>query len=158
MTGSIDGGLGFYRQVLALRGYRQEILSADIANASTPGFKAVDLDFREALAAATGGPASPAASGVLQSGVLQSGVRLLVGDARHMSPSDAGPGDAAASVKYRADAQVSLDGNSVDLDREKLAAATNAVDYQAAATFTSQTIRMLTVAINGSAPQSSGGG
>ena len=51
MTGAVDTGLEFYRQVLDLRGYRQQVLTADIANASTPGFKAVDLDFREALGA-----------------------------------------------------------------------------------------------------------
>jgi flagellar basal-body rod protein FlgB len=53
MVAAIDTGLDFFRQVLALRAYRQEILSADIANASTPGFKAVDLDFAGALDAAT---------------------------------------------------------------------------------------------------------
>ena len=36
MVAPIDTGLEFFRQVLALRAYRQEILSADIANASTP--------------------------------------------------------------------------------------------------------------------------
>src|ERR1700723_1018564 len=53
MAATIDTGVEFFRQVLALRAYRQEILSADIANASTPGFKAVDLDFAGALNAAT---------------------------------------------------------------------------------------------------------
>src|ERR1700735_4115001 len=52
MTAPLDTGLEFFRQVLALRASRQEILSADIANASTPGFKAVDLDFAGALSAA----------------------------------------------------------------------------------------------------------
>lgn len=148
MTAAIDAGLGFYRQVLALRGYRQEVLSADIANASTPNFKAVDLDFGEALAAAVRGTGTAAGS---------DGVHLAASDARHLPLVGAAPGNAAASVKYKVDGQVSLDGNSVDLDREKLAAATNAVDYQAAATFTSQTIRMLAIAINGSAPQQGGG-
>src|SRR5579862_9125137 len=59
----IDTGLEFYRQVLALRGYRQEILSADIANASTPGFKAVDLDFAAALNGATQQPNSNSRAG-----------------------------------------------------------------------------------------------
>ena len=49
MVAAIGAGLEFFREVLALRAYRQEILSADIANASTPGFKAVDLDFAGAL-------------------------------------------------------------------------------------------------------------
>ena len=153
MTGPIDTGVDFFRQVLALRGYRQEVLSADIANASTPGFKAVDLDFAEALNNAVGNGAAGASAG--QSAAM----RWQVADARHLplAGGSASTGNAAASVKYRADGQVSLDGNSVDLDREKLTAATNAVDYEATATFVSQTLRMLSVAVAGSGPQSTGG-
>ena len=40
VIGTVDTGLEFYRQVLALRAYRQQILTADIANASTPGERA----------------------------------------------------------------------------------------------------------------------
>ncbi|HXP02707.1 MAG TPA: flagellar basal body rod protein FlgB [Stellaceae bacterium] len=147
----IDTGLEFFRQVLALRGYRQEILSADIANASTPGFKAVDLDFAGALNAATRQPDSngPAGSRRL----------WLVDDKRQMTIDGKGSAPAAAAnfVKYQAGSEVTLDGNSVDLDHEKTAAAENAVQYQAAATFTTQTIRMLMTAINGSGSQQSSG-
>lgn len=151
MTGAIDSGLEFYRQVLALRGYRQQILSADIANASTPRFKAVDLDFREALQAVTAGERSPEAS-------LSARDTLLVDDPRHQVPAASDvPAAAAASVKYQIGSPVTLDGNSVDLNREKVEAAENAVQYEAAASFTSQTIRMLTIAINGSGSQQAGG-
>jgi flagellar basal-body rod protein FlgB len=141
----IDAGLEFFRQVLALRGYRQEILSADIANASTPGFKAVDLDFAGALGAATRPPGSGAPAGSRRF--------LLVDDKRQMTIDGAG---AAGFVKYQAGTEVTLDGNSVDLDHEKTTAAENAIQYEAAATFTTQTIRMLMTAINGSGSQSNG--
>ena len=152
MPAPIDTGLEFFRQVLALRAYRQEILSADIANASTPGFKAVDLDFAGALGAATArkpgeAPANPR--------------RLwLVDDRRHLGNA-AATSEAAADpqfVKYQLGSDVTLDGNSVDLDHEKVAAAENAVQYQAAATFTSQTVRMMMIAITGSGSQQSNGG
>jgi flagellar basal-body rod protein FlgB len=154
LTGPVDTGLAFYRQVLNLRGYRQQILSADIANASTPGFKAVDLDFQAALAAT--GASAPTPSGLSDTPVAQSqpGSVWLVSDARHMIPSAGGP--AASAIKYQASSAVTLDGNSVDLDQEKVTAAQNAVDYEAAATFTSQTIKMLLTAINGSQSQSNG--
>ena len=58
--GALDTGLDYYTTVLELRGTRQQLLSADIANASTPGFKAVDLDFRDALAASVNGGQFPA--------------------------------------------------------------------------------------------------
>jgi flagellar basal-body rod protein FlgB len=48
------------------------------------------------------------------------------------------------------------DGNSVDLDLEKTTAAANAVDYEAVASFTSLTLKMLATAINGSAGQQGG--
>lgn len=151
MAATIDTSLEFYRQVLALRAYRQEILSADIANASTPGFKAVDLDFAEALNEATGrrsgtdAPANPK--------------RIwLVDDSRQMgSAAVAEPDGAAQYVKYQAGNEVTLDGNSVDLDHEKVTAADNAVQYEAAATFASQTVRMMMIAITGSASQQSSG-
>lgn len=145
MIGSLDGTLGFYRQALAVRGYRQEVLSADIANASTPGFKAVDVDFAEAMKNASAGGASPH--------------MLLVNDARQMQAGGGAGGATAAAaraVKYQSGSEVSLDGNSVDLDHEKTAAAENAVDYEAVATFTSQTLKMLSVAINGGTPSGNG--
>ncbi|HYM73669.1 MAG TPA: flagellar basal body rod protein FlgB [Stellaceae bacterium] len=150
MVAAIDTGLDFYRQVLALRAYRQELLSADIANASTPNFKAVDLDFAGALAAAGGqktGPGAPAAPSRV----------WLVDDARHIAAAPPGS-PAAAYVKYQSGSEVTLDGNSVDLDQEKTQAAANAVQYEAAATFTSMTVRMLMTAITGSGSQQTNGG
>lgn len=159
MTGPVDTGLEFYRQVLNLRSYRQQILSADIANASTPGFKAVDLDFKAALAAAVTPESAPA---VAQSGGAPSGGPLwLVSDERHMTPAGVGgaaPAAIAGAVKYQTGNAVTLDGNSVDLNQEKVTAAANAVDYEAATTFTQQTIRMLMTAINGSQSGQSNGG
>lgn len=152
MAATIDAGLEFYRQVLSLRAYRQEILSADIANASTPGFKAVDLDFAEALNVATGrkpGSETPAAPKRV----------WLVDDVRQLgSAANDAPADASQFVKYQTGTEVTLDGNSVDLDHEKVNAAENAVQYEAAATFASQTVRMMMIAITGSASQQSGGG
>ena len=142
MTMAVDAGLDFFRQALALRGYRQEILTADIANASTPGFKAVDLDFRQALSAADTPEAAPA---------------LLVDDPRQLSAGAGAPPGATAAVKYQAGGAVTLDGNSVDLGREKVEAAENAVEYEAAASFTSQIVKMLATAINGAAAAGGGG-
>jgi flagellar basal-body rod protein FlgB len=152
MAATIDTGLEFFRQVLALRAYRQEILSADIANASTPGFKAIDLDFAGALNAATSRrpgsepPANPRRV-------------WLVDDPRQMGGVGVGAPEAGADfVKYQAGTEVTLDGNSVDLDHEKVTAADNAVQYEAAATFATQTVRMMMIAITGSGSQQSGGG
>lgn len=151
VAGVLDTGLDFYRQVLAVRGYRQEVLAADIANASTPGFKAVDVDFAAALKQAAGGAGADVSAG----GPARA---WLVDDPRQMQPSGAAAGGSsvADAVKYQVGTEVTLDGNSVDLDHEKTEAAANGVDYEAVATFTTQTLRMLATAINGSPGQASG--
>ena len=59
MTDAID----FHGKVLQLRAQRQEVLSSNIANADTPGFKARDFDFATALknadALSSASPATP---------------------------------------------------------------------------------------------------
>lgn len=150
--GALDTGLDFYSTVLDLRGVRQELLSADIANASTPGFKGVDLDFREALAASL-------APGQMVSGGASAAITMLVSD-EMQTPSNAGVGarpSVRRSVKYQDNPAVSLDGNTVDLNGEKLEAAQNALDYEAAVNFTTQLVSMLMTAIKGSSGTSRSG-
>jgi flagellar basal-body rod protein FlgB len=149
--GALDTGLNYYSTVLELRGIRQQLLSADIANASTPGFKAVDLDFREALAASLMGEQA------FVSG--QSPMVMLVSDSAQIMSTDEDWPNAAAkrAVKYQTGAPVSLDGNSVDLNFEKLQASQNALDYEAAVNFTTQIISMLMTAIKGSTSSSQSG-
>ena len=48
-----DNALGISTQVLALRSQRMNLLSANIANAETPNYKARDIDFRAALTQAS---------------------------------------------------------------------------------------------------------
>jgi flagellar basal-body rod protein FlgB len=150
VAAGIASGLEFFRQVLELRGYRQQLLTADIANASTPGFKAVDLDFRQALAAAGASGPVPAAS-------ASGSPLLLVDDVRHILPPNAVASPAPNAVKYQIGGSVTLDGNSVEINREKTEAAENAVQYEAAATFTSQVIKMMTTAMGGAGPASPSG-
>jgi flagellar basal-body rod protein FlgB len=44
---------GIHGKALALRSQRMSLLASNIANASTPGYKAQDIDFDKALATAT---------------------------------------------------------------------------------------------------------
>lgn len=60
MIDRLDEFMRFQTEALKLRSQRQELLAANIANADTPGYKAVDFDFGKALTAAAapqGGPA-----------------------------------------------------------------------------------------------------
>ena len=48
-----NGIFGIHGAALEVRAQRMGVLASNIANASTPGFKARDVDFRQALASAT---------------------------------------------------------------------------------------------------------
>jgi flagellar basal-body rod protein FlgB len=53
MIDRLDDMLRFQTEALKLRGHRQELLAANVANSDTPNYKAVDIDFAQALKAAT---------------------------------------------------------------------------------------------------------
>lgn len=50
-----DQLFGVHGAALAIRSQRLSMLASNIANAATPGYKARDIDFDQALAQATGG-------------------------------------------------------------------------------------------------------
>jgi len=49
MIDALNKLMQFQTEALRLRSYRQELLSANIANGDTPNYKAVDFDFSQAL-------------------------------------------------------------------------------------------------------------
>ncbi|HEY6870179.1 MAG TPA: flagellar basal body rod protein FlgB [Novosphingobium sp.] len=58
---------GIHGTALALRSQRMGLLTSNIANAATPGYKARDIDFAAALKAAEGGASqSDAVSGAIR--------------------------------------------------------------------------------------------
>jgi flagellar basal-body rod protein FlgB len=128
--GPIDSALGVSPQVLALRAQRMELLSANLANADTPGYKARDLDFAGAMQAA---------------GAEQSALRRT--DSRHLSPA-AGL-SATGEPMYRIPAQPTMDGNTVETQREHAEFMNNAVRYQASLNFLDGRIKTLQTAIRG---------
>jgi flagellar basal-body rod protein FlgB len=130
---NLDAYLGVHADALKVRGQRTELLARNLANADTPGFKAQDIDFRAALAAA-GGADKP--------------VAMRATDAQHIG-TPGGAADAPASLKYRTPLAPSLDGNTVDVQMEQAAFAENAVRFQATLSFLSARFRGLMTAITG---------
>ena len=59
MIDQLEASLAFHQQALSLRQERQKVLASNIANADTPGYKARDMDFSQALEAATKGANQP---------------------------------------------------------------------------------------------------
>lgn len=58
-----DQLFGVHGQALALRSQRLAMLASNIANAATPGYRARDIDFDAALAAASSGMGMDEAAG-----------------------------------------------------------------------------------------------
>ena len=128
MLNRLGASIDFQSQALLLRSERQRLLASNIANADTPGYQARDFDFKAALGAAT------AASGTAR-----------LGDP--IAPRQAGLAGPAAAVsptlRYATPAQTNLDGNSVDMDRERASFADNALRYEATLKFINGSLRTL---------------
>src|ERR1700712_2323368 len=76
MLDKLDKEFAFGREALDVRAYRQELLSSNIANADTPGYKARDVDFSSALAGAlkkTGDASGTSATGTATLRMAQPG-------------------------------------------------------------------------------------
>ncbi|GAB2798502.1 flagellar basal body rod protein FlgB [Halomonas shantousis] len=131
MIDKLDGALRFHQEALNLRAERQQVLAGNIANADTPNYKARDFDFAAELdQVMTQGRASANA------------LSLNTTSSRHLPAqgSDMGLG---RDLLYRVPDQPSLDGNTVDMDRERTNFTDNAVRYQANLTILSRKIQGL---------------
>lgn len=94
---------------------RQRLISENIANASTPGYRPRDLDtsgFERMLASASAGRNGPA---------------LARTNPAHMAP---GGGTAAANVVTRDDSEVTIDGNAVVLEEQMARAAETRMAFE----------------------------
>ena len=137
MTSAIDKHLGVHAQALTLRSQRTELLAANLANADTPGYKARDIDFRQAMARAAGETPT-------------SGVHLSTTQAGHIGGAASADATGSPDLKFRTPLAPALDGNTVDTQLEQSAFAENAVRYQATLTFLNNKFRGLLTAIMGS--------
>ncbi len=126
----LDNAFGIHERALKMRSYRAELLASNMANADTPGFKARDIDFKQALNAET---------------LKQTGLRTT--HKNHISTASSGL--SPAHLRYRIPSQPSLDGNTVDMQHEKSAFAANALEYQASLGFLNGKISGLKRAIRG---------
>jgi len=132
MALNINTQLDLNARALGIANQRLELLADNVANADTPGYKARDIDFRTAMQSAGSG-------GDLGLKATSKGPMQLDGIA----------GPNTATPMYRVPDQPSLDGNTVDSQRENAAIAETSVRYQASLTFLSAQIRSLREAING---------
>ncbi|MBF6617806.1 flagellar basal body rod protein FlgB [Pollutimonas thiosulfatoxidans] len=117
MIDRISGDLGFYQEAVGLRQKRMEVLAANIANADTPNYKARDFDFTSALRDAMAGGSMHLPD-----------THLTLTSTRHIPAKAVAPDP--ATLLYRQPLQPSMDGNTVDMDVERVAFADNTAKYQ----------------------------
>lgn len=110
---------GIHGAALELRSQRMGVLASNIANAATPGFKARDIDFNAALDA-----------------------RLEIERGGLANASE-------PELLYRRSTMPSLDGNTVELGREQVAFAENALAYSATLSFVQGKVNTITRALKG---------
>ena len=125
---------GIHTRAMDLWQRRAEVLANNLANADTPGYLARDVDFRKALAAASG-----SAGGNLPLETTSAG---QIGDVSNT-------GTNGTALAYRVPTQPSMDGNTVDAQVEQADFAANSVHYQASLSFITAQIHMLRTAITG---------
>lgn len=134
MIDRLDAALRFQQEALSLRNQRQSVIAGNIANADTPGFKARDFDFASQL------------SSTIERGKRSEGVSLSTTSTRHL-PGQGAPGGGLSTLDYRIPLQSSIDGNTVEMDTERIAFADNAVQFESGLTFMSGKIKSMLSAI-----------
>lgn len=140
MFANMTSTLDFHAKALVLRAERQRIIASNIANADTPGYAGRDINFKDAMneAAGSGGPTlSPSASSDGTS------------NPHHIALQATTATLSSAALKYTTQSQPALDGNSVDMDRERANFVDNSVRYEATLRFINNQAKTLMSAIQG---------
>ena len=140
MANPLDSLVQFHTDALGMRAHRQQVLASNIANADTPGYKARDIDFAQALKNALAPAASPSSAAAVPAG------QLLRTNAAHLPGPRSSP---YGEALYRTMLQPALDGNTVDMDVEQSQFADNAIHYEANLTFINMQLKSMTTAIQG---------
>jgi flagellar basal-body rod protein FlgB len=138
MTQSLNEYFAFNHAAMTVKNQRLELISGNIANASTPGFKAKDLDFATLLRN----------SFDRQDNKFE--VSLGATNSQHMGYFD-GPAwtDTDSAVTYYVPLAPSLDNNTVEIGVEQARYGRAIADYQASLQFMESKITGLRKALKG---------
>lgn len=101
---------------LSFREMRQELISSNVANANTPGFKAKKIDFEEALARALD---------------VDGQMKMNAVDDRHFNVGSGGFNNLEPEIYDNPNGVVSENGNTVDVEAEMAKMAENKLMYDA---------------------------
>lgn len=148
MLDKLTNQLDFHAKGLLLRSERQRVIASNIANADTPGYAARDFNFSDAMKAVNAGNGGNTATGSLR--LAAPGAAASSGGNRGFIPlGGSGSTMGNFAMGYVTQTQTAMDGNSVDLDRERAAFADNAVRYEATLRFINGSAKTMLTAIQG---------
>ncbi len=148
MFANLTNGLDFQAKALLIRADRQRVIASNIANADTPGYAGRDLNFKEAMSAALG----TGNNLTLASSQSTSANTDGTSHAQHIplqSTLSSLNGNGGPTLEYTTQSQPSMDGNSVDMDRERANFVDNSVRYEATLRFINGSSRTILSAIQG---------
>ena len=143
MFANMTNVLDFQAKALVVRSERQRVIASNIANADTPGYAARDVNFKDAMESALGNETSltpSAPSGGLADGRTHP---------QHIPLQSTTGSLGAAKLDYAMQSQPAMDGNSVDLDRERANFVDNSVHYEATLRFINGQSKAILSAIQG---------
>lgn len=145
MFAQMTQALDFHSKALVLRADRQRIIASNIANADTPGYAARDINFKEALASATGSSTPDQRLPTTKPTSISEGTTHV----RHIPLQASTASLGSRSLDYATASQPAMDNNSVDMDRERAAFVDNSVRYEATLRFINGQSKTILSAIQG---------
>ena len=146
MFANLTNALDFQSKALVLRAERQRVIASNIANADTPGYTGRDINFKQAMGQALGESSDLRLAPSTSQSMSAAGTT----HARHIPlPSATDGAGANSKLDYTVQTQPAMDGNSVDLDRERASFVDNSVRYEATLRFINGSSRTILSAIQG---------
>ena len=140
MFANLTSTLDFQAKALVVRAERQRVIASNIANADTPGYAARDINFKDAMSSALGAEGQTLSA---------AGPATGTSDARHIAIAPSTSELGADALRYAPQTQPAMDGNSVDMDRERANFVDNAIRYEATLRFINAQAKIMLSAIQG---------
>jgi flagellar basal-body rod protein FlgB len=134
----LDAAFSFHQNALRVRGQRQELIAANIANADTPNYKARDMDFAAAMKSALS---------AIETLPFKAAQNMTTTSKQHLTGALNNSYGLTSSALYRPIIQGSVDGNTVDMDVERNQFADNAIRYEASLTMINGQLKKMLAAL-----------
>lgn len=140
MAVTFDKVFGVHQHTMRIRNQRAEVIAGNLANADTPGFKARDIDFNEALVQAAHVPTTPTTEMQMQTTAQG---HMTMADLEAMQEPN-------LILKYRNPFQPDTgNGNTVEASSERMKYMSNNIEYQATMQFLNGKISTLRRSLSG---------